>query len=172
MANFTDDNNNSYTTSTNITFGSDELKETWWFAQTFSLPGLSMSPPQVNNRSGAMVNLAPDVVDYGELSMDVLLDKEWKVYDSLYAYFIKRLNVETGTFEKYKQFDLWVEFHNGEGTKTKKFWFYKCRMTNFGDLTLDTQDPEDTLNTFTMSFVFDYFDFENYFFKERIKQGH
>ncbi len=164
-------NNNSYSTESNIIFGSTALQNIWWNAQTFQLPSISLSPPQVNTRAGALINLAGDTVDFGDLSIDLILDKEWRVFDELYAHFVKRLNVETGKFIKYGQFDLWVEFFDGEGNSQKKFWFYNCRMTSFGDLSLTTQGTEDDLNVLNVSFVFDYMDYSNSFYKERISEG-
>jgi hypothetical protein len=120
-----------------------------------------MSPPQLSGRAGAVVNLAADNVDYSELSIDVILDREWKVYTKLYEHFIKRLNVENSQFVKEGTFDLWVEIFDGEGNSRKKIWFYRCRLISFGDVEFSTMDSEDTLNTMTMSFVYDYFEFDD-----------
>lgn len=161
-------NNNSYSTSSNIQFGSSEMKKMWFNAQTFQLPSITLSPPQVNSRSGALINLASDTADYGDLTVDLILDKEWVVYDNVYNHFVKRLNVETGNFEPFAQFDLWIEIFNGEGNSVKKFWFYNCRLTSFGDMNFSVQDTEDELNLLNMTFVFDYMDYDNTFRKESI----
>ena len=158
-------NNNSFSTSTNIQFGSSAMEGLWWNAQTFQLPSITMQPPQINSRSGALINLASDTVDYEDLNIDLILDKEWKVYDELYKHFLKRLNVETGEFLKYDQIDLWIEIFNGAGESVKKFWFYNCRLTSFGDMTFDTQDSEDVLNVLNMTFSFDYLDYDSNFRK-------
>ena len=126
-----------------------------------------MAPPKVNGRAGAMVNLAADNADYGELSIEAILDKDWKVYTSLYEHFVNRLNVESGQFIKYGQIDIWVETYNGEGKKTSRFDFYNCRLTSFGAVDFMTTTPEDELNFLTLNFVFDYFDYNNTF---RIKK--
>lgn len=160
-------NNNSYSTSSNIQFGSSEMKDIWWNAQTFQLPAITLSPLKVNTRSGAMIGLASDTVEYDDLSIDIILDKEWKVYDELYAHFLKRLNVETGEFLKYDQFDLWVEIFNGKGESVKKFWFYNCRLLSFGDVAFTTQSADDEHNYLNMSFTYDYMDYSNSFLKER-----
>ena len=163
-------NSNSFTTATNIQFGSLEMKEMWWNAQTFSLPEITLAPPQVNNRSGALINLGSDTVTYGELSIQVILDKEWKVYDSLYAHFVKRLNVESGVFAKEGTFDLWVQMFDGKGKAVKKFDFFRARLTSFGQIEFDSTDSEDTNNVLEMSFVFDYFDYDNIFDKIRTEK--
>ena len=154
-------NNNSLTTQTNFQFGSSELEGIWWNCTTIEIPGIQLSPPKINGRAGATVNLASDTAEYSDISVTILLDREWKVFDELYQYFINRLNVETGQFKKDGRFDLWIEVYNGEGNKVKKFWFYNCRVTLFGELALDTQDSEDGNHVVTLAFLYDYFDYES-----------
>ncbi len=154
-------NENSFSTESNCKFGASNMKDMWWNVQTFQLPAISMSPPKVNGRSGAMINLAPDVVDYDDLTLDVILDKSWVVYTQLYEHFIKRLSVENAQFVKEGTFDLWIEMYDGEGKMQKKIWFYRCRLTTFGDMTFDMMSSEDELNTMSLSFVYDYFEFDD-----------
>ena len=154
---------NSFSTATNIQFASLEMPDIWWNAQTFTVPSIVLAPPQINNRSGALVNLGSDTTNYEELNITLILDKEWKIYDELYAHFIKRLNVETGEFIKEGTFDLWIQFFDGEGNMIKRFDFFRCRLVSFGGLDVTTQDTEDTLNTLELSFVFDYMDYSNMF---------
>ena len=156
---------NSFSTITNIQFGSLEMPDIWWNAQSFSVPSIMVSPPKINNRSGAVINLGSDTTDYEELTLTAILDKEWKVYDELYQHFITRLNVETGEFIKEGTFDIWIQFFNGEGDLVKKFDFFRCRLINFGGLEVTTQDTEDTLNTLDLTFVFDYMDYDHSFRK-------
>ena len=159
---------NSYSVSTNIQFGSSEFTPVWVNAQTFVLPSITLSPPKVNSRSGALVNLASDTVDFDNLTIDIIMDKEWKVWNSLYSFFLKGLNVEEGTFLKEQPVDLWIEFFNGSGNSVKKFMFYKCRILSFGDVSLSTMDVEDEINTLTLTFTYDYMeDMDNTFFKAR-----
>ena len=159
---------NSYSTVSNIQFGSNEFKPVWVNSQTFALPAITLSPPKVNTRSGALVNLASDTVDYDDLSIDVIMDKDWDVWNSLYAFFLDGLNVEEGTFLKEQPVDLWIEFFNGQGKSVKKFMFYKCRLLSFGDVALSTMDVEDELNTLNVSFTFDYMeDMDITFAKQR-----
>ncbi len=152
-------NNNSFSTNSNIMFGSTNLEGVWFNVQTFQLPGISMSPPKINGRAGAQINLASDTVNYDDLTLSVILDKEWLVYTKLYDHYIKRLSVENAEFVKEGTFDIWLEIFDGEGNSRKKLWFYRCRLTSFGDVEFTTTDSEDTLNTMTMTFVYDYFEF-------------
>ena len=158
---------NSFSLPTNIQFGSYELGKVWVNSQTFILPGLTLAPPQVNTRAGAVVGLAADTVDYDDLSVDVILDKDWSVWNTLYKYFLDGLNVEHGTFKKDKKFDLWIEFFDGSGKSQKKFNFYNCRLLSFGNIQTDIMDTEDTINTMNLTFLFDYMeDMDNTFNKQ------
>ncbi len=156
-------NNNSFSTSSNIQWGSTALEGLDLNAQSFSLPELSMSPPAINTRSGANIHLAADTVDYSDLAIEVILDKEWKIYTLLYNHFVKRLNVTNAQFVKEGTFDLWLNVYNGEGNVVKKFWFYRCRLTSFGSIDFDIMTTDDTLNTMSLSFVFDYMEFADNF---------
>lgn len=147
---------NSYSTVSNIQFGSIDLPNVWVNSQTFSLPTISLSPPKMNSRSGALVALASDTVEYDDLTVDIILDKEWKVWNDLYKFFLNELNVEEGTFLKDQVFDTWIEFFDGSGKSVKKFMFYKCRLLSFGDINLSTMSGEDELNNLSLTFTFDY----------------
>ena len=77
-------NNNAISTNTNIEFGSSDLGEFWLQAQSCSLPGLTFALPEVDGRAGARLKLAADNVEYGDLIIDAIIDKEWKAYDIIY----------------------------------------------------------------------------------------
>jgi len=156
-------NENSYSTVSNIQWGSYILKDLNLNAQSFVLPELSMSPPAINTRAGANVHLAADTVDYSDLTIEVILDKEWEVYTMLYEHFVKRLNVENSQFVKEGTFDMWLNIYDGEGKTVKKFNFYRCRLTQFGSMNYDIMTSEDELNTMTLQFVYDYFSYDDNF---------
>jgi len=160
-------NNNSYSTNTNISFGSKELDDLWLQAQSCSVPGISMSPPKVGGRAGAQISLAADNVTYTDLTIDMQMDKNWETYDIIYKYFLQGLNVEKGTFSNNKKFDLWLDIHIGTGDVVKKFWFYNCRLMDIGEIPLDVSDSDDTINEISLTFQFDYMDYDNSFFKEK-----
>ena len=157
--------NNSFNTVSNFQFGSYELKNLWWNVQSFTIPGIVMNPPRVNTRSGSNVILGADTVDYEDLNLSVIIDKELKVYDTLYHYFLEGLNVEKGTFEKFKMFDLWVQITDGDGKPIKKFNFYNCKLLNFGGMRYDSTTSDDNPNVLELSFGFDYMDYDGCFEK-------
>ena len=157
--------NNSFNTKTNIQMGSNSMRNIWWNVQEFEIPGISMSPSRQNTRAGANLLFAPDTAVYDDLSLTIILDKDFKVYDSLYAFFVERLNIETGTFEKEGFFDIWVQVYDGEGNPVKKFTFYDCRLINFGGVQYSSTDQEDSINAITITIEYLYFDYDNCFLK-------
>jgi len=159
-------NNNSFSTSTNIQFGSRDLDDFWMQAQSCLIPSISMSPPEVGGRAGARISLPADSVTYSDLVIDVPIDREWKTYDLIYQYFLDGLNVEKGTFAS-KKFDMWLDIRTGKGAEIKKFWFYNCRLIDISELSVSTTDAEDSINEVTLVFKFDYMDYDGRFLAAR-----
>jgi hypothetical protein len=144
--------NNSFSTVSNIRFGSNELRDIWFNVNSMELPSISISPPEMNTRAGANVALAADTAVFTDLSLEIIIDKEWEVFDYLYSYFLQGLNVETGTFSHYKNFELWAEVVDGEGNVKKKFNFHSCRLMEFSGVSALPNDGEDTLQVLTITF--------------------
>lgn len=159
-------NNNSFSTNTNIRFGSEQLGDLWLNAQSCSIPGIQLAPAKIGGRFGAQVGMGSDRVEYGDLNIDVVIDKEFKVYDIIYDHFLTGLNVEQGTFNP-QQFDLWLELYTSKGKPLKKFWFYNCRLNDISEILMDVSDIDDSVNEMSLTFQFDYFDYCDKFFKVR-----
>lgn len=152
-------NNNAFSTGTNIEFGSNDLGDFWLQAQSCAVPGITLSHPEVGGRSGTQIKLQGDSVTYTELIIDVPMDKEWKVYDIIHDKFLAGLNVEKGTFSP-QQFDMWLDIKTGKGSHVRKFWFYNCRISDIGEMVLNVTDDGDAINALTLTFVFDYMNYE------------
>lgn len=162
-------NNNSFSANTNIQFGSKELEGVWFNAQSMIIPSMSFSPPKVGGRQGVQINLGSDTVTYTELVFDIIIDREWKVYDEIYQFFIETINIEKGIYRP-KQFDMWTDIRNGKGEVVKKFWFYNCRLSDISEINVSIVDPSDELNVMTLTLAFDYMDYDNSFRKESYKE--
>jgi len=144
--------NNSFSTVSNIRFGAVDLKDVWFNVNSMILPTISLAPPEMNTRAGANIHIAPDTAIYTDLSLEIILDKNWEVFDYVYSYFLQGLNVETGKFSHYKSFELWVEIVDGDGNPVKKFNFHSCRLSEFTGFETLPNSPEDEHQT--MSLVF------------------
>jgi len=156
---------NSYSIISNIQFGSTELGVFWENCQSCLIPNIALSHPEVGGRAGARIKMQSDTVVYSPLIIDVVLDKDWKVYDEIYAKFLKDLNVEQGTFSS-DPFDVWLSLMDKDGKEVRKFWFYDCRLTDISEITVSTFDDEDQILTCTLTFDFTYLEYSGYSFKD------
>jgi hypothetical protein len=160
-------NNNSFSTGTNLQFGSNELGDFWLNGTQCSIPGISFSPPEIDGRGGRMFTLPADNVVFSDLVITVLLDKEWKIYDTIFDTFLDMVNVETGKF-KQKKFDMWLQIKDGKGDIIKKFDFYGARLIDIGEFDMDSRDEEDTPIEIILTFRFDYMNFNNLHQRKRL----
>ena len=156
---------NSFSTKSNIIFGSTSLKDVFWYVQRFPIPEIQMDGIRTNSRAGSRLYLPADTVTFGPLMLDVIVDKDMVVYDTLYAHFVKRLNIDTGSFDKSGYFDIWVQVNDGEGNAIRKFTFEKARLTNFGGLEFDSTDEGDSEQIIQLTFEYNTFDYDNCFLK-------
>jgi len=152
--------NNSYSTVTNIRFGSNELKDVWFNVNNMILPTISLTPPELNTRAGANVAIAADTAIYTDLSFEIIIDKDWEVFDYVYSYFLQGLNVESGKFSHSKKFELWAEIVDGEGKVKKKFNFHSCRLLEFTGFEMAPNSAEDEHHTMTITFNVMYYTVE------------
>ena len=150
-------NKNSYSTGTNIRFGSPSLAGIWWNVQNIDMPTITLDGPTNNTRAGGTTNQQADTASFGDLSVDIIVDEEHKSYNEVWDYFLNGLDVEAGTFANNKM-ELWVEFVDHSGKVVNKFNFHDCRLTGFGGLVIDTKDAEDILQTINVTFSLLYYD--------------
>ena len=153
-------NNNSFSTNTNIEFGSNELDNLWLNATQCSIPGISFSPPEIDGRTGKMFTLPADNVVFSDLVITVLLDKDWDMFDIIYNTFLDMIDIDAGTF-KQKKFDMWLQIKDGTGKDVKKFDFYGARLMDVGEFDVDSRDNEDSNIEVILTFRFDTMDFNN-----------
>ena len=81
--------NNSFSTISNITFGSSELKDVWWNVSNIDLPMISLSSPEMSNRAGSAYKGAADTCSYSDLTVTFIMDKDWKTFDEVYSFFLE-----------------------------------------------------------------------------------
>jgi len=152
---------NSTATSTNIRFGSAKFADLWWNVTDSEIPDISIPEMKLNSRSGALTNQAADTVDYGELQINILIDRDWSVFASVYDSFVRSVNVKDSTYTRDEAFDLWVETVNGEGKAVGRFWFYNCRLSNFGGAVVTPNDESDATQTLSIGFNILYYEYED-----------
>lgn len=148
-------NYNNLAQKTNYTAGSDKLELLPFYLTTVNLPGINLSHPSLSSRSGTLLNVTGDTVQYNALSFEMLVDEDFQIYHEFMDKIFNNINPETGTFAS-QEFDFWVEINNNKGNKLFKMEFYNCRIESVGDINLDSQDDM-TEYTMSVEIKFDYY---------------
>jgi len=158
-------NSNSFSPVSSIRFGAIELKDVWFNVNNIVFPTISLDAPEMNSRAGANITIAPDTTIYTDLTVELIIDKDWEVFDYIYSYFLQGINVENGKFSHYKKFELWAEILDGEGKIKKKFNFHSCRLTEFTGLIAAPNTSEDDLQVLSISFNVMYYTVDKKYLK-------
>ena len=139
--------------------GSNTLQLCNLYIQNFAIPGISFSHPDIYGHNSVKIGLVSDNMSFDEMSFDLLLDENYRVYFEILDVVFKQFNPENGSFAN-QEFDFFVNMKNQKGENVFTINFYNCRFTNIGQITLSTQGDE-TYNTLNVSMRFDYFKIEN-----------
>lgn len=148
-------NYNNLAQKTNYIAGSDKLKLLPFYLTAINIPGVTFGLPEVGGRGGAKALLSSDTITFNGLSIEILIDEDFKVYQEFIDKALKNVNVEDSTFTD-EPFDFWVEINNNKGNKIMKFEFNSCRIESIDDIQLDTSD-DITEYSMSVSLRYDYF---------------
>ena len=148
-------NYRNYAQKTNFTCGTETFDLLPFFATSINIPGINFSLPEVGGKFGTRINVSSDSIAFNSLSIEVLLDEDYKIYKEIMEVVFTHINVESGTFAEF-DFDFWCEVNDDMGAKVMKIEYYNCRIESVGDLSLDTSD-DTTEQVFSLEIKFDYF---------------
>lgn len=150
-------NYRNYSQNTNFVAGSDKLELLPFYLTDLNIPGITLNTPEAYSR-GIKVNLMSDSLTFNDLSMNVLVDEDFKIYHELLDLIFKYVNPETGNFSgtTFPEFDFWIEINNSKGNKLFKIEYYNCKIISLGDINLDTKD-EGIHYILPLDLRFDYF---------------
>jgi len=146
-------NTRNYSQKTNYMCGTESMDLLPFYVTTLNIPGINTNVQEISGRSGAPVQMTPGNMTFNSLSLEVLLDEDYKIYRDIIKNI--KIDVETGTFES-AYFDFWTSFTNDMGKVVMKIEYYNCLIESIGDLSLATND-DTTEQTFDLSLKFDYF---------------
>ena len=149
-------NYNNLAQKTNFLCGSNELEFGPMYLQSFALPGMSFSHPEIGgSRFGAKLHTQADSVSYSDLTFSLLIDEDFKVYHEFFDKVMRGFNPECDKFAN-QEFNFWVIVTDNKGYPLFRTDYYSCRITSIGDLDLSTN--EDTVfNTLSVTINFDYY---------------
>ena len=147
-------NTRNYSQKTNYQCGSSNMHLLPFYATEVNLPGVSTNIQETSGRAGAAINYSPANMIYNPLSITVLLDEDYKVWQDI----LKEVHIDvtTGTF-KNEYFDFWVEVFNDMGKSVMKTEFHSCTIESISDLALGSND-DITEQTFTLDIKYDWFE--------------
>lgn len=143
---------------TNFIAGSNKLDLVPFYLTSLNIPGISLGHPELGGRPGARLNVTADTITYNSLSLEVLVDEDFKVYHEFMDKVLANVNPEEGTFNNI-DFDFWIEVSNSKGNKIFKLELFNCRLETIGDIQLDSQD-DTTEYTMPVDIKYDYFKIE------------
>ena len=108
-----------------------------------------------------------NAINYGELSMDVLLDEDFESYKEIYNWMLRHVNeeqiAERNAFNSSNSptpsyADIHVTALNSNNGKNIEFRYKDCIPTSLGDVPFDAQNSSVEFVTFPVSFRFSYFE--------------
>ena len=148
--------------------GSDTLKLTPFFIKNFTIPSIAFAHPSLQTRSGVVLHSGADAIDFNDLSLDVMLDSNFKTYFELLDISFSEVDWEHDTFAT-PEFDLWVQVLNPNKELLFRVDFKNCRIASLGELNLD---PSAELGaSISVGIVYDYWTYTRSNCNKQIIQG-
>ena len=125
-----------------------------FFAQSVQHPNVASNPVDVGYRRTS-VYLTGDTLEFGTLSMDVLLDEDMQSYSELYSW-MKDVVEKKNSREKY--YDMNVFILSSHNNVNKKFTYINSFPVDIGSINLTSTGTEQFIS-FPITFRYDYFTF-------------
>lgn len=145
----------NYAQQTNFIAGSPTLGNIHMYLTNAVVPGVNFSLSEAYNQ--AMKALLPsDSVSFNGLSVEVLCDEDFAVYEHLIEEFRKSKSFTNGSFAN-RMFDYYTEIYNNKGNLIFTVWFRNCRLESISDIAL-TSTLDGVINTFSLSLQYEWFE--------------
>lgn len=145
----------NYAQQTNFIAGSPTLGNIHMYLTNAVVPGVNFSLSEAYNQAMKAL-LASDNVSFNSLSVEVLCDEDFRVYEHLINEFRKSKSFTNGSFAN-RMFDYYTEIYNNKGNLIFTVWFRNCRLESISDIALTTTS-EDTINTFSLNIQYEWFE--------------
>lgn len=139
--------------------GSDTLKLTPFYLKDFQIPGVSLSHPELSNRSGTKLHVSADSITFDNLDLNVIIDSEFLTYFELLDWITNTVNVPLGRFSNETDFNLWVRVMDDKYNLRFRLDFHNCRINSLGGINLS---PDTEVGfTVPVNISYDYFTYCN-----------
>lgn len=147
-------NTTNFANKSNYKCGSNNLDLLPFYVQSINIPGINFNLPELGSRGGAKMSLSGDNLDFGNLSMEIIVDENYNVYTDILDIIFKLVDTSNAEFKDYS-FDFWCQITDSLGKDILKIEYTNCRIESVGELGLDTLD--DTEITFSLDLKYDYY---------------
>ena len=148
----------NYAQHTNFIAGSPQLGNIHMYLTNAVVPGVQFSNPEVYNQ--AMKALMPaDSIEFNSLSVNVLCDEDFIVYEHMVNECQKMKSFTNGSFAN-RMFDYYTEIYNNKGNLIFTVWFKNCRLVSISDISLSSTD-DSTINTFDLTLNYEWFEIKH-----------
>lgn len=147
-------------------------KETYpylsFMAQSIQHPSMNVRPVELGFRRMEQVPFTGDAVEFGVVTMDVILDERMNVYGEIYSWMENMLETphrlsrgvsyKTDATQLSDYQDIRIQILNSSNNNSKAFVYRNAFPVTLGDINL-ASTTEETFIVCPISFRFDYFDF-------------
>lgn len=123
-------------------------------AQAVQHPNVAVNPVEVGYRR-TPIALTGDTLDFGTLSMDVLLDEDMQSYSELYNWMEQAVEKKS---DRHDYYDISVFILTSHNNVNKKFTYINAFPIDIGSISLAATDAEQYIS-FPVTFRYDYFTF-------------
>jgi hypothetical protein len=140
-----------------------------FFVQSISHPGATVPAIETSYKRISSVPQPGGQMEYGELTMDVMLDEDMNSYTEMYNWMLRLVNLEQ--IDRRNNFagkvsdtptyaDIKVVALTGHNNSNKTFTYVDCIPVAIGDIRFEAQNQSVEFITFPASFRFSYFDIQ------------
>lgn len=140
-----------------------------FFVQSVDHPGAANPAIETAFKKIQSIPMPGGQMEYGELSMDVLLDEDLNSYTEMYNWLLRMVNNEQiqkrdnfggSTSDQPTYADIIVTALTSHNNKNKKFKYVDCIPVAVGNIRFEAQNQSVEYITFPVSFRFSYFEIE------------
>lgn len=145
----------NYAQKSNFIAGCSEIFKYEFYIQEFNIPGLSVNTVETYNQ-GMKHLITGDGITHTELSLSIMIDEDFLVYQALKKWLEDSVNQTSGSFAD-RSFTFYCDVHNNKGNYLFTVMFYECRITSLSDVQMSASD-DSASNIVSVSVEYDWFE--------------
>ena len=140
-----------------------------FYAQRVTHPGLTNAAVDVPFRNFQSAPMPGGQLQFGELTIDALLDEDWKAYNEMYDWLWrlahvkqieKRTNFAGSSSEQPSHCDIIVTALTNQNNRNRRIHYHDCVPSTIGDVTMEATNATVEYLSFPVSFRFTYYEID------------